>query len=153
MAAYACRRAMTLVEIITVVMILGILAAVTTVSFRKSTEGAWLQRATDRLVADLMLVRSNAMCDQQSRDLDIDSSLLSYTAVNTVDPDTMKPLSVSLSAYKITDMATNGWGSAEKVVFDKYGYPQQKGSISLQCRDRTQIISIGSEGNIESYVK
>ena len=86
------------IEIIIGFTIVGILAAVTTVSFLSVLKGNQLDNAADRLVADLRLVRQRAIRDQSNRTLQINAAGRSYQAVAVPDHAGKDSLSVELNS-------------------------------------------------------
>ncbi len=141
------------IEIIKGFTIVGILAAVTTVSFLGVLKGSQLTNAADRLVADLRLVRQRAIRDQSNRTLQINAAGRSYQAVDVPDQAGNDSLSVDLSSGPalISSIELFLQGVAlDAVTFDPRGKALSYGDIVLNRGSRSVTISIAGGGRIES---
>ena len=144
---------LTFIEIVMGFTIVGILAAVTTVSFLSVLKRSQLDNAADRLTADLRLVRQQAIRDQAHRTLQIDAAGRSYLAENVHDQAGSDSLSVDLtsSSTLVSSIVLILEGVAlDAVTFDPRGKALSYGDIILYHGSRSKTISITAGGRIES---
>jgi len=145
-----CRSGgLTLVEVVLALVILGILMAVAMVAFRNGVQGALLQRAADRLVADLHLVHSQALRDRADREIIFDVASRSYSSTTVRDPDTGQLLSVSLAGFRISSMSVTGLTADHTVTFDALGDATPAVTIVLHSGSRAVTVTVSEEGAIE----
>ena len=133
--------------------IVGILAAVTTVSFLSVLKNSQLDNAADRLAADLRLVRQQAIRDQSSRTLQINAAGRSYLAENVPDQAGSDSLSVDLTSsptlVSSIDLFLEGV-ALDAITFGPRGKALSYGDIVLNHGSRSMTISITPGGRIES---
>ena len=133
--------------------IMGILAAVTTVSFLSVLKGTQLDNAADRLVADLRLVRHRAIRDQSNRTLQINTAERSYQALAVPDQAGHDSLSVELSRAPtlVSSIELFLEGVAlDAVTFGPRGKALSYGDIVLNHGSRSVTVRITGGGRIES---
>ena len=144
---------LSFIEIIIGFTIVGILAAVTTVSFLSALKGSQLTNAADRLVADLRLVRQRAIRDQSNRTLQINAAGRSYQAAAVPDQAGNDSLSVDLTRaptlVSSIDLFLEGVAQ-DAVTFGPRGKALSHGRIVLNHGSRSMTISIAGGGQIES---
>ena len=141
-------------EIILGFTIVGILAAVTTVSFLSVVEASQLTNAADRLVADLRLVRRQAIRDRSARTLQINVAGRSYQADGVPDQAGNDSLSMELtgSPALVSSIELFLEGVApDAVTFGPRGKALSYGDIVLNHGSRSAIVSIAAGGRIESH--
>ncbi len=143
-------QGVTLVELIIALTIIGIMAAVATLSFNSSHQQAKLQQAADRLTADLRLVANQARQDQQAYELVVDTANCSYQAIGVKSLTGKSDINVDLGAppYGISSLTMN-FGGETKVNFDNKGDVSPSGTIVLTLGDKQMVININDMGNVE----
>ena len=140
----------TLFELLVVLTIIAIMAAVATQVFNNSNQQAKLQQAADRLTADLRLVANQARQDQQAYELVVDTASCSYQAAGVKSLTGKDDIKVDLGAppYEISAITMN-FGGETKVSFDPKGYVTNSGNIVLTMRNKQMVIDVNEVGIVE----
>jgi len=143
-------KAFSLTELLIVLAVIAILASVATLRFGYALDNAQITSAADRLIADLQLVRDQAIRNQQSYTLTIDTASCSYQAPGVRSlanrPDIIANL--ALQPYRVSAIAGSA-GDDLAVTFDHRGQVDQPGVIILQSGSRRATIVINQDGSIE----
>jgi len=142
---------MSLVELILVVCIIGIFAAVATIPFSRATTETQLINAADRLVTDLIIVRNQARREQKPYSLVFNPANLSYHATGVIDTANANDIFVNLIAdnrYTLSDIKFDLDDSSKTITFNKFGYPLVEGEITLVKGSWEITINIYSNGKI-----
>jgi type II secretion system protein H len=145
-----CAEGVTLFELIIVLTIIGIMAAVATQVFNNSHQQAKLQQAADRLTADLRLVANQARQDQQTYELVVNTVACSYQATGVKSLTGKDDITVDLGEppYEISSITMN-FGGDTKVSFDNKGYVATSGNIVLTMRNKQMVIDVNEVGKVE----
>ena len=140
----------TLFELIIVLAIIGIMAAVATQAFNNSHQQAKLQQAADRLTADLRLTANQARQRQQTIDLVVNTAACSYQATGVKSLTGKDDINVDLGEppYEISSITMN-FGGDTKVSFDRQGHVATTGNIVLTMRNKQIVIDVSEVGKIE----
>lgn len=171
-AIKALRRALTVIEIIIVLLILAIAASVATPRLSSALESYRLESATRRLLLDLELARSHARSTGRDVTISFDVANDRYTLSNIHSLDRRnQTYFVDLAAtpyfcrivqvdFVEVDVDTHDGPSGElqanamqsgsfEVVFDRFENPDKGGTIVLQIGASTKTILIdGNDGEI-----
>ena len=142
---------MSLIELILVVCIIGIFAAVATIPFSRATTEIQLVNAADRLVNDLTMVRDQARREQKPYSLIFHSVNLSYHATGVIDLNGAEEISVNLitdDRYRLSSIDFALDDSSKTITFNKLGFPTVEGEIILIKGSREITIKIYSNGKI-----
>ena len=135
------RVAMTLIELVVVLLVIGILAAVTTPRVADAMSSARI-RATARLVvADISYAQHQARVQGAEKTIEFYPASDSYLLVGVADMnDSGQPYQVDLTSepYEATlaSAAFGSDGTVTKITFNRFGRPDFGGSL---------IVAVGSE--------
>lgn len=147
---YLCGGGISMVELLMALSVIAVLASVATLSFRSSVAQAELQQAADRLIADLRLVRNQALTDQQSYTVLINTTTLNYQVTGVKGIQGPQDISVNLAAapYRLTSIILD-FDEVGNLTFDARGTPSPKGTITLYRGSKQITITINGSGQIE----
>lgn len=135
------RSAYTLVELLIVVTIMGITAAVAIPSFGDSLAKMNVEAAAERIRADLELARRHAINTSTSQTVEFDSD--GYALLGMDDPDHPgQPYYVNLTGdqYGVT-LDSLDCGGDTKIVFDGFGLPDSDLEIVIRVGDHEMTVS------------
>ncbi len=143
--------AFTLVEMITVLAIVAMLAAMTIPRLGNSIARQRADASARRIAADLRLARAHALQVSASQTVTFDSSSDSYALEGMQDldhPDASYQVELSEDPYSATLLAANFGGDA-KVIFDIYGVPDTGGSVTIEVGDWMRTVTLEADtGNV-----
>lgn len=129
------RRALTLMDTIITVMIIGILVAVAAPRVARTLQWMRVQSAADRVAADLRLARQHARTQSTLVTVSFSSASRQYKISGVMDRDRpSQPYVVRLdkSPYDLTFLAVD-FGGNQDVQFDQYGQPDNGGTVTVAC--------------------
>jgi prepilin-type N-terminal cleavage/methylation domain-containing protein len=129
----ARRRAFTLVELVVVILLMGIFAAVAAPTFFDSLMFHRVESAARRFKADLELAQQTARLTSRAQTITVLGSTYSATAsVTDFDrPGETYTVDLSQPPYALSVVAANFDGSTQ-ITFDGYGRPSSGGTIILE---------------------
>lgn len=138
----------TLIELVTVVAIIAITAAIAIPRFGNSLARIRVERAAHRITSDLSLAQQHARATSASQPVQFqcgDDNCYALPGVRDIDHSTAKyQVNLSESPYGATLVAAKFGGDAE-IIFDGYGMPDSGGSIVVQVADHLRMITINAE--------
>jgi len=144
------RRAFTLVELVTVVLVMGIIAAVAAPRYATALASYRVQAAAKRVAADLRLARDYAQKVSLPQTVDFDVAADSY-AMPTV-PDVDRPgnaYAVSLTALNYpVDVTAANFEGFDALQFDIYGRPNRSGSVIVRSSSAQRTVQVDKVGNV-----
>ena len=145
----------TLVELVIVVMIIGSMAAVAVPRYADALSHYRAEATAKRIQLDLKLVRRQARLASQSRTIQFDIGLHSYTLlqVDHLDsPDQDYQVDLGAAPYASTIVSADFGGDAE-LVFDGYGIPDSGGTIVVEAGQHQQTISIDAASGEPTFFR
>jgi len=134
----------TLAEVVIVVLIIGILAAVAAPKFSESLDVYHVDAAARRVKSDLEFAIGRARMMSQSVSILFDSTDSTYTmpGVPDVDRPSQDYLVDLTKAPHASAIANVSFGGDATVVIDGYGKPDSSGDVLVQSGDETRTIHL-----------
>lgn len=149
-ALLARRKGVSLVELVVVLLILGIFAAVAAPKFAESLTYHRVEAAARRLKIDLAQLRQAARRTSSPRSLTFQDSTTYTLSPDVADPDHPdQSYTVDLTAtpYRL-DAMTVDFDGETSVTFDGYGNPSHGGQVTLKADDWVCVVTLdGITGN------
>lgn len=143
--SHCSRPAFTLLELVIVISIIAISAAVAVPRFTSTVTRHRAEHAAQRLMADLSLARETAMHGSTSITVDFDTRSATYTIHNVPDvnhpgtPDYTIRLSESPYFAKISSYDLGG---DKQLVFDGFGVPDSAAAITLSIGNMSRAVIV-----------
>ena len=134
----------TLIELVIVVMILGIMAAVAMPRFADSLSQHRVDAAAKRIEADLELARRRARISSAAQSVQFDAGAQSYVlpGVPHVDhPDRDYQVELARPPYEASIVSADLGGDSE-LLFDGYGAPDSAATIVIQSGKHQKTITV-----------
>jgi type II secretory pathway pseudopilin PulG len=141
------RPCFTLVELITVVAIIAMLAAMAIPRFGDSVARQRADAAARRIAADLELARKHAIHASVSQTVTFypDSSSYVLPGVQHLDhPDGAYKVDLTAEPYAATLVSADFAGSA-KVTFGMYGKPDSGGTVRIGVGEHYRTVTLDAE--------
>ena len=149
MSGYRTKRSgFSLVELVMALAIIGILASVAALNLRSSVAHSRLQKAVSRLSSDLILVRDQAMRDQQDRSIVFNHEQRTYQAVGVRSLRGRSDIDVSLASpeYSVSALAVDAVGNT--ITFDFGGRCAADATITLESGPQQRSILVTTGGQV-----
>lgn len=143
----AQRRAFTAAELIVVLLIFGISAAVAVPRFTRSLSRGRADAAARRIIADLALAQRNAKMTSSSKTVIFAPStdLYEIDGLRSIDhPAKGYTVRLGDATYQV-DLVKADLGGDAQVVFDGYGRPDSGGTIAVQVGQVQVTISLDAD--------
>jgi prepilin-type N-terminal cleavage/methylation domain-containing protein len=142
-ACHGPRRAFTVVELVIVVMVMGILAAVAAPTFFDSLLFHRVETAARRVKADLDYARQRARLISAAQTVTFANSVytLGGTAKSLDNANAAFTVDLKKSPY-LLDSATATFGGSATITFDGYGTPSSGGSVVLTAKDHQCTVTV-----------
>jgi prepilin-type N-terminal cleavage/methylation domain-containing protein len=143
-AMRACRgAAFSLIELVIVLLVMGVFAAVSVPTFFDSLLFHRVESAARRVKSDLELVRQTARLTSSAQTFTVTG--MTYTtssAIAALDhPGQTYFVDLSKSPYFLDVLAAN-FESFTDVSFDGYGMPTRGGTVILEARDHRCTVTL-----------
>lgn len=138
-------RAFSLVEMVMVVALMGVLAAVAAPRYTTFLREQRLDSAERRIRADLALAQRRARYLGAAQTMSFVPATHRYSIVGMADPDrvgTTYGVKLTDEPYGVRLLSANIGGDGD-LVFDGYGAPDTVGSIVIQLGSQTRTINWG----------
>ncbi len=146
-ASPGTRSGFSLVELMTVVTAISILALIAVPRFGHARARYQLEGAGQRLIADLAVARATARAASISKTIAFDTTTSTYTITGSLSLDRASANTVVVlkdEPYNVTLSLAN-FGGATSVSFDGYGRASSTGKILLRRADEHRVIEIVSD--------
>lgn len=140
------RGGFTIMELMVVLLVMGIVAAVTAPSFYASLQYHEIETAARRLVLDLQQARHAARVKSQTQSVTFNNSTtysLSTGVASLKGGSQAYSVDLSQPPYDL-DAVTLHLGGATAISFDGYGNASVGGTINLTLGDETRVVTINS---------
>lgn len=142
------RRAFTLIELVVVMAILGIVAAIAAPRFGASMARRRLDNCEHRLIADFEMARRLSRTRSASITMTFSTVRDDYTIVGLADLTTgASSYTVDLTRPPYNAVIQSAlFGGNETVVFNGFGLPDSPGTVIVGVAGVGRIIALGSNG-------
>ena len=139
--------AFTMLDVITVVVILGVISVIAMPRYADFIAQQRLNAAARRVSTDLKLAQREARFTGTSRTITFNVAANRYSLVDIKDIDhPTEPYVVDLGRepYQVTIASANFGGDAE-LVFSGHGVPDSGGSVVLRIGNKQSTVSVTAE--------
>ena len=146
-ARASCSAAFSLFELLFVVSIIAIVAAMGIPRYGRSVARYRAECAARRVAADLLFARSSAKAASAERLVTFNTVAGSYTLSATRHLDhASRPYTVALSdaPYHAT-LHYADFGGAPQAQFDMYGNPKWSGTVVVRCGEFEQTVALNRD--------
>ncbi len=143
------RTGFTIVEMAIVILVMGILAAAAAPTYLSALDHYRVEMAASRIVADLRFARSEAIrSSRDDRYITFESGPDRYTLVNVSDiNDGNKGYYVYLGGEPFyTDILSATFGANENVTFDRFGRPDDPGTVVVRSGSEERTVTMAADG-------
>lgn len=144
------RHAFTLIELMIVLLIVAIMAAVAAPKYAESLSSFRLQGVAQRIAADIRQARRYAQQNSSTQTINFDVATNSYTLTGINDVDRRSrtyQFSLASPEYECELVSAN-FNSTAILSFDIYGRPVNAGTIVVRCGNLTQTLSVDELGQV-----
>jgi type IV fimbrial biogenesis protein FimT len=136
------RRAVTIVELVIVVMLIGIMAAVAAPTFYDALLYHRVESAARRVKADLELARNTACLKSKAQSVKFGIADYSLEGVSALDnADQTYTVNLIDDPYELDNVVAN-FANSQTVTFDGYGTPLSGGTVLLGLRGHRCTVTL-----------
>jgi type II secretion system protein H len=146
------RKAFTFIELLIVLILMGILAAVAAPKFVASMSRCRVEAAAKRVVADLRYARQWARTNSTSVEVKFKPDEDQYELKDV--PDINRPsdeeteVELDKLPYPAQIIETTGFDNNDKFNFDMYGRPDSPGTVTVASGGYQATVTVGESGQI-----
>lgn len=137
-------RAFSLVELVTMLAVLGVLAAIAVPRYGNSLARYRASAAAGRIAADVNLARTRARTSSLGQSIVFSTASNAYTLPGVAGlRGQPSPYAVALSAepYAAT-LVSAAFGAATTLAFDRYGQPTSGGTVVVRSGGVTKTVVV-----------
>ncbi len=141
------RRGFSLAELVCVVVIIGILAAIAAPRFSNSLALQHVEAAARRTVVDLAFAQRQAKSSNVAQTVRFDPAIGEYSLVGMPHPDhpgLEYKVSLREEPYSAT-LVSADFGGDKEIIFDIYGMPDSDGSVVIRVGSHVRTITIDAQ--------
>ena len=144
-------RAVSLLELVTVLTIIGVMAAIGAPRYANSLAVYRTQAAAKRVAADLALARSRARTTSVGQTIAFNVAGSAYTVSGAKGLDGQAAYAVALSAepYAAT-IVSAAFNATTSLSFDRYGQPASGGSVVVRSGGFTKTVVVDAVTGLAS---
>lgn len=148
------RLGFTMIELVTTILIIGILAAAAGPTFFDSLSCQQSSAAAQRVADDIQLARQSARRQSATQSIQFNNSASTYSLAGVAALD-LRPgdYTVDMSArpFYVTGF-TADFGGDSKIVFDGYGQPDSGGTVVITVGSKQWTVSVdATSGEVSVY--
>ena len=145
--AQPARRAFSLMELVVVLAIIAIAAAIAAPRYANAIARYRAETAARRVAADLAYARALAQQTSSNQTVAFDPATDVYTLAGVDDPDRPgQPYPVALAGRPYhADLAAASFGGAKSVTFDGFGTPSVGGTVTVRVGDYVYTLTVEAE--------
>ena len=145
-----CRRAVTIIELVIVVMVMSIMAAVAMPSFLDSLLFHRVESAARRVKADIELTRHTARLTSAAQSMTFANTTYTLSAaMKALDrPGDTYFVDLAAPPYEVSSVTAN-FNATTAVSFDGYGSPSSGGTVVLALKGHQCTLTLnGATGEV-----
>lgn len=140
------RRGFTLVELVLVMLIIGVIAAIAAPRFAQASARQQLAAAAKRVESDLEKARHQARASSNWVTVRFNTAANSYQYAPQVGDNTYT-VQLNESPYDVALDAAE-FGSGSDVSFNGFGFPTNAGKVALKSGAGTVIVTLDASGRV-----
>ena len=140
----SARRAFSLIELLLVLAIMAIAAAIAAPRYAEAVMRYRVDMAARRIIADLEATRIEARVTSKSYTVEFDADNNTYRIFDGTDPDAaaeVRTIDLTKPPYE-TALQSASFNADSVVVFDGFGQPDSGGSLMLCVGDECRKIAV-----------
>ena len=137
-------RAFSLVELVMVIGIISVIAAIAIPAYARSLQRYAIDAAAQRIVSDLAFAQNLANSTSSTQAVSFAPASATYQVAGMPDPDhLLSAYTVNLAAtYSGVALQSANFAGLTQISFDGYGVPKQGGTVVLVLGDLQRTITV-----------
>jgi prepilin-type N-terminal cleavage/methylation domain-containing protein len=145
-------RAFSLIELVIVMLIMSIFAAVAAPKFHNSLLFHRVESAARRLKADIDMARQRARLTSASQTVTFANSSYTVSGAQGLDrPSNTYTVSLLASPYSLDSGVANFGSGSQTLVFDGYGTPTSGGTVVLTASVHSCTVTVDSATGVTTF--